>query len=250
MSMTTMRGSPKPMRWWQSSPARLFRDLCQRPLISLLSPLCRPLRVEGVDHLPTEGGPTIFAANHSSHFDTLLVLRALPPRLRQRVVVAAAEDYFYSNPLKGAAVSLLLNAFPFKRNGNALCSLRRCEKLVANGWSLLLYPEGTRSPDGVLGTFQPGVGLLAARMGVPVVSVCVEGAHALLPKGRCLPRRGPVAIHFGRPMRYQPDAEPESVSRELRSRVLTLASGVRQPPPAHAAATPQDDKEGCYGHAV
>jgi 1-acyl-sn-glycerol-3-phosphate acyltransferase len=250
MQAKSVHCSAEPIGWWQSAWARMLRDLCQRALEPLLSVLCRPLHIEGIDNLPADGRAAILIANHSSHFDTLLLIRALPPRLRRRLAVAAAEDYFYSNPLKGAAVSLFLNALPFRRNGRALCSLRRCEKLIQNGWWLLIFPEGTRSPDGSVGMFHPGVSLLAARLGVPVIPSRLEGAHALLPKGRCWPRQTPVAIHFGKPVFCAPGEEPERASREFRAQVLALGD-VASPGPAPATATArQRNKGGCYGHAA
>jgi long-chain acyl-CoA synthetase len=227
--MATIYLRPRPQRWWQGLWAGRLRDLCQRfilfPVVRLV---CRPLRVEGIEHLAGVRGPVILVANHSSHFDTLLVLRALLPHVRRRVTVAAAADYFYSNPLKGAAMSLFLNTFPFNRNGDAQRSLSHCGDLVRGGWSLLIYPEGTRSPEGNIGRFKRGVGLLAVSLGVPVVPIHLEGAHELMPKGSWRPRRWPVTVHIGEAVAYPLRTEPISVADDLRSRVLRLMGNLKR----------------------
>ena len=223
MAITALYLRPRPQRWWQVWWAGLLRDLFQRYVLFLLLGLfCRPLRVEGTEHLAGVWGPVVLVANHSSHFDTLLVLRSIPPHLRRRLTVAAAADYFYGNPLKGATVSLLLNTFPFNRNGNARLGLRRCADLIRGGWSLLIYPEGTRSVDGSIQSFKGGVGLLATKLGVPVVPIYLEGAHELMPKGSWRPRRRPVTVRIGEAVAPPSHTDAMAVVSDLQERVRDL----------------------------
>lgn len=213
--------------WWREHPVVLLRDWLQRALLfPALRLVCRPLSVQGADRLAGMRGPAIFVANHSSHLDTLLVLSVLPRDVRRRTAVAAAADYFFSSRIKGAVVSLLVNAFAFKRNGCCRLSLRRCEESLRSGGSLLIYPEGTRSPDGKLQRFRTGIGLLAAAAGVPVVPVYLRGACDCLSKGGLLPHRHAVSIRIGEPVRYGRDADPISVANDLRSRVVELAGTI------------------------
>ncbi|MFQ5878938.1 MAG: lysophospholipid acyltransferase family protein [Dehalococcoidia bacterium] len=222
--MATVYLRPRPQRWWQGRWASLLRDLLQRyVLFPLLRIWCRRLRVEATQMLAEVRGPAIIVANHSSHFDTALVLSALPPGIRRRVTVAAAADYFYNGGLKGAAVSLLFNTFPFHRNGGAQRSLSHCADLLQGGWWLLIYPEGTRSLDGNIQPFKGGVGLLAVRLGVPVVPVHLEGAHGLMPKGNWRPRRRAVTVRIGDAVAYPPQTDAVAVANDLRSRVVALA---------------------------
>ena len=212
MAMATMDFRPSSKRWWQGRWASRLRDWLQRLILfPVLRLLCRPLLVEGIEHLAAVPGPVLLAANHSSHFDTLLVLRALPPEIRGRVTVAAAA-------------SLLVNAFPLQRSGNAHRSLGRCADLIQSGWSLLIYPEGTRSLDGTIQRFRGGVGLLATSLGVPVVPIHLEGAHSVMPKGRWWPRRAPVTVRIGEAAAYPPRSHPIAVASDLRSRVQALAA--------------------------
>jgi len=228
--------------WWREHPVVLLRDLIQRSLLfPALRWLCRPLAVEGVERLDGVRGPVIFVANHSSHFDTLLLLSVLPRGVRRRTAVAAAADYFFCGCLRGAVVSLLVNAFAFKRNGCPRRSLDRCRDLLRGGGSLLIYPEGGRSPDGRLQRFKPGIGLLATAAGVPVVPIYLRGARDLLPKGGLLPRPGAVAVRIGEPVRCPRDADPLAVADDLRSRVIELAGKIRLDIGHHKTHDPRED---------
>jgi long-chain acyl-CoA synthetase len=149
------------------------------------------------------------------------VLAALPPALRRRLAVAAAADYWFRWPLLGALARLLVNAFPMARRGCARGGLERCRALAAESWALLVYPEGTRSPDGALQPFKPGVGLLAVELGLPVVPVALAGTHACLPRGARWPRRGPAAVAFGPPLRFE-----HGVTREVAAFRIAAAVGV------------------------
>lgn len=163
-------------------------------------------------------GPCIFAADHGSHLDSIAILAALPEAARARLRVAAAEDYWYADRLRRAAAATL-GAFPFPRKG--LAGVDRAAALLAAGQSVLIYPEGSRGG----GPFRPGVGLLATRAGVPVVPVAVRGGRACWPKGRALPRRGPIAVAFGTPLRFGSDVAPLVATRRIEAAVRALAAG-------------------------
>lgn len=172
----------------------------------LVSPLHRLLstsfQVTGLENLQALPLPAIFIANHTSHVDTLSILRAMPKPLRQRICIAAAADYFFQNPIVADSLALLINAFPFSREGSIRNSLEHCGDLADRGWSLLIYPEGTRSTNGQLLDFKPGIGLLATGLEVPVVPIAVEGGHSILPKGSCWPTRSPVRVSFGKALNF------------------------------------------------
>jgi long-chain acyl-CoA synthetase len=187
-------------RWALARPSRWVRRAAQSALLfPLHASVCRSFEVSGREHAAL-ARPALFIANHNSHLDTPSVLRALPAATRARIAVAAAADYFYQNRPLGIAASLLLNTFPFSREHAVRTSLAYCAELIDAGWSILLYPEGTRSTSGQLQPFRSGIGLLARELGLPVVPVAVRGTHAVLPKGRSLPRRGPVSVRFGPPV--------------------------------------------------
>ncbi len=186
-------------------------------------------RAEGLATLDTIDLPVIFAANHCSHADTAAILGSLPGPIRRRTCVAAALDVFgpASNgvtTLKGLrreclqiVVAAGFHAFAFDRHGPPHRSLRTAVDLVRNGWSLLLYPEGTRSRNGEIGRFKPGVGVLARATGRPVVPVRVAGGRNVLPCGATIPRAGEIVTSFGP---WIAPFEGES-AREFTARIRT-----------------------------
>jgi len=179
---------------------------------------CYPLLIRGRDRIPAR--PVVFIANHGSHADTAVVLRALPARIRRRTVVAAAEDHFWRIPSLGGFVSLLTGAFPFPRAG---CEgLARAERLLRRGRNVLLFPEGTRANGGRVADFQRGAAILAQR-GATIVPIGLHGSSEVLPKGTARPRRAPVSVSFGDPI------EPEQGARtdKLQATVARLAAGAR-----------------------
>ena len=159
--------------------------------------------VEGLERLASldEDRPVVFAANHHSHVDTPLLLRTLPRPWRDRLFVGAAADYFFPNRVAGAASALVLNAIPMERNRVSRRSALDAAALIDDGWSMLIYPEGGRSPDGWGQPFRGGAAYLAIRCGVPVVPIYLHGTEAVLPKGRNWPRPGRTKVTFGEPLR-------------------------------------------------
>lgn len=159
------------------------------------------LRVVGA---PAEH-PVVYAANHASHADTVAVRMALR-RHRRRLAVAAAEDYFFATAGRGTAFTVAVGAFPFPRSGDT--GLRRAASLLDAGWSVLLYPEGTRGG----GRFHPGV-LRLAEQGWEVVPVGIAGTRQILPKGARWPRRNRVGVVFGRPLAPHELARGDALER-------------------------------------
>jgi 1-acyl-sn-glycerol-3-phosphate acyltransferase len=215
--------------WARVEPVRTIRFLLQRGLLLPFTEVMSHPKVEGREWVRDLDRPVIFAANHSSHADTSLVLHALPDRTREQTVVAAAADYWFKRPLLGNLVSLFLNTFPFSRTGGAQGQLHSSSMLLKSGWNLVLFPEGSRSPDGRIQEFKPGVGHLAGETGTPVVPLHIQGAHRIMPKGQKLPLPGPARVRIGKPM----SPEPKEGSREFTARVekavRKLSQDERQP---------------------
>ena len=131
-------------------------------------------------------------------------------------------------------MALGTGAFPFGRTAHVRASLERLAGFLDDGWNVIVFPEGTRSPDGRLGEMKEGIGLLATSLGVPIVPVHVAGAHAILPKGRALPRRragARVRVRFGAPLRFEPGLSiheaTERVGAAIRALAETPGSGGR-----------------------
>jgi long-chain acyl-CoA synthetase len=214
-------GRPHFPSWPRAWLARAARAAL-RPVISALVGAVAPAHVAGLAHLRCVRPPVIFVANHTSHLDTPTLLRALPRAWAEHVAVAAAADYFFAGRVLGALAGLLLNAFPFSRAGAIGPTLEHCADLLDGGWSLLLYPEGTRTRTGQIGPFREGVGLLTVEMGVPVVPMRVDGLYDVLPKGRILPHRGPVTVWIGRPLQVQPGTTYDRAAAQIEAAVRAL----------------------------
>jgi 1-acyl-sn-glycerol-3-phosphate acyltransferase len=158
-------------------------------------------RVIGREVLDGLCPPVVFAANHSSHLDTPVILGALPAPWRRDTAVVAAADYFYRNALVAGLVSLAFGAVPIeRRSGLQRSSAERLGRVLASAHNLLVYPEGTRSRDGSMGILRSGAARLAVEHKVPLVPIAVRGTHAAMPPGRLWPTHHPVAVRFGSPI--------------------------------------------------
>jgi 1-acyl-sn-glycerol-3-phosphate acyltransferase len=146
-------------------------------------------------------GPVVFVANHSSHLDTPLILGSLPDRFANRVAVGAASDYFFDVRWRAALTAVFFNAFPVERYGSRRLRSLALD-LVDDGWSLLLYPEGTRSEDGWINPFKLGAAVLCINKNIPCVPIALRGSYAAMPRGRNWPQPGKprVAVRYGRPI--------------------------------------------------
>jgi 1-acyl-sn-glycerol-3-phosphate acyltransferase len=215
--------------WARQEPVRTIRFLIQHGLLLPFTEVMSHPKVEGREWVRDLERPVIFAANHSSHADTSLILHALTDRARERTVVAAAADYWFKRPLLGNIVSLFLNTFPFSRTGGAQAQLHSSSQLLKSGWNLVLFPEGSRSPDGRMQEFKPGVGHLANETGTPVVPMHIRGAHRVMPKGQKLPLPGPVRVRIGKPMAPQRAEGSRQFTARVEQAVRALATEPLQP---------------------
>ncbi len=205
------------------------RDVAQRALlVPAFRALFAPFEANGTKHLAAIEGPLIFAANHASHLDAPAVLAALPDDRRRSLIVAAAEDYFYGSSVRRLLLASTLSAYPFRRAGDSWSSLRQTEELLAGGRSVLLFPEGTRSPDGEIGRFRRGVATIATRSDAPVIPTYVDGAAEAMPKGAARPRRHRIAVTFGAPLHLDQTSSWAAFADELRERVLELREARRR----------------------
>jgi long-chain acyl-CoA synthetase len=222
--------------WNRSYPARALRRASLPTWILPLARVFIRLEVDGLDRLESLQGPVIFAANHQSHFDTPAILQALPPRWRYRLAPAMAKEFFtahffpeqYSrsawatNSANYYLASLFFNAFPLpQRETGTRQTLRYIGELVTAGYSVLIFPEGRRTADGSIGAFQPGTAMIAARLGVPVVPVRLEGLDRILHPTWKFPVRGTAQVSFGPPL-FLEGTDYAELSRRLEAAVKAL----------------------------
>ena len=153
--------------------------------------LCRPT-VEGVENVPMEG-PFIVAPNHLSFFDSVIV-QALTPR---PVSFFAKAEYFTGKGIKGKLQKAFfesVHSIPVERGEQAasVAALKTLLDILGRGEGVGIYPEGTRSRDGVLYRGRTGVGWLALTTGAPVVPVGIIGTEKLQPAGK---KTVPGSVH-------------------------------------------------------
>ena len=197
--------------WARRFPARLARavllEAVMRPAVAALG---APERA-GLDRLAgLSDGPVIFAANHHSHLDTPMMLTSIPEPWRYKVFVAAAADYFFKTHVTSAASALALDAIPIDRSRVSRRTADQAADLIDDGWSMLIFPEGGRSPDGWGQPFRGGAAYLSNRCDVPVVPVHLEGTGRILRKGAKWPSPAHVRVTFGTPLQ---SADGESTNR-------------------------------------
>ena len=175
--------------WARSAPAGAVRELLLSTVFRGLIALYARRTVKGREHLEGLDGPVLFVANHASHMDT--------PAAAARAAVALAPAH-----RRGGRGRLLLRqrgagarglAGVLHGAGRAPRRARRARPcsstLLDDGWSLVIYAEGTRSRDGTVGRLRAGAAMLAAERGLPIVPVHVSGTHATMPVGRGWMRR-------------------------------------------------------------
>jgi 1-acyl-sn-glycerol-3-phosphate acyltransferase len=202
--------------WARTWVAGVARENFMRFVLNPIMDFYARRRATGREKIAALKGPVILVANHASHMDTPVILSALPRKLRKRTVVAAAADYFYRNRLVASLVSLIFNTTPIDRQGGGISKNgRHLDKLLDQGWNLLLYPEGTRSRSGVPGRVRRGAAVLATAHDLKIVPIRVTGTREAMPPGRLWPkrlravpvsRRHRITVSFGEPIAPSGDA--------------------------------------------
>ena len=201
--------------WNRTLPVRALRRASLPTWILPLGRIWARMTVTGLEHLEKIDGPVIFAANHQSHFDGPVILDSLPPRWRYRVAPAMMKEFFnphffperytrmewFTNSLNYYLSAFFFNAFPLTQGGaGTRQTLRYIGELVGDGYSILIFPEGRRTEAGEIAPFLPGVGMIASRLGVPVVPVRLDGLDKVLPRRASFPVVSRARCAFGPPM--------------------------------------------------
>jgi 1-acyl-sn-glycerol-3-phosphate acyltransferase len=229
-------GADYDTEWARSFPARWARVVL---LESLVRPTVRALadpervgldrlddlrrRALGEDDDEPVDVPVIFAANHHTHVDTPLLLTSLPEPWRHKVFVGAAADYFFKTRVTSVASALALNAIPIERTRVARKSADQAASLIGDGWSMAIFPEGGRSPDGWGQPFRGGAAYLAIRCGVPVVPVHLEGTGRILRKGKKTPTPARTTVTFGSPLWPDDGDDSRRFATRIERAVAALA---------------------------
>ena len=189
-----------------------------KPVTMALGRAAFALEAHGTEHVPM-AGPVLVVSNHLSHLDPPLVGAASPRTLH---FMAKAE--LFDVPLFGRFIHAL-NARPVRREGRDASALRAALALLDEGCALLVFPEGTRGEEGVLGEGRPGAGMLAMLSGASVVPTLIQGSGRAWPKGRLTPRPGRVRIDFGKPLVFERPHGRNKEQYTIASREMMAAIG-------------------------
>lgn len=180
------------------------------------------LEVEGWETIPE--GACLFASNHQSMVDPPLVGSCLP-----REIAFVARRSLFDNPIFGFVIRAC-HSIPLDRGQADVGAIRAALGALAAGQGLLIFPEGTRSPDGVIADAKAGAGLLACRSGAPVVPVRIRGARDVLPRGALFPAgTARIRVRFGPalgPATYDPGRDHPDRFLEASRRILDAIKGL------------------------
>jgi long-chain acyl-CoA synthetase len=227
-------------RWTQRAPVRLFRLIVYYALTWPATLLLAHPRTRGCEHLANLKGPALFVANHTTRrADIGLILYSLPARFRHRLAAAMGgetlqtfrhppREWFFVKRwlwrLSYFLVVSLFNVFPLPQLSGFRESFRFAGESADRGYSLLVFPEGIvndrDSADMI--PFQPGIGLLAQNLRIPIVPMRLDGVWQMKQEHRRLARFGELTIHIGAPVTFPPDTPPAKIASRLQSLVQSL----------------------------
>ncbi|HUF48372.1 MAG TPA: AMP-binding protein, partial [Vicinamibacterales bacterium] len=223
--------------WNRTRLARLVRRASLPTWILPLGRIFMRIEATGLEHLARLSGPVIFASNHQSLLDGPAILIALRPDWRYRVAPAMAKQLFTAhfdrarfgwrrwatNSLSYYLACQFFNAFPLpQREAGTRAALRYMGEVVGGGDSILIFPEGRRSSTGDIERFLPGVGMIGARLDLPIVPIRVSGLDQVLPVGARFPRRGRVGVTIGPPVMPAGDDDYAALAARVEAAVRSL----------------------------
>lgn len=226
-------GAPEPIqfpRWNGSWLARAMRRIVLPGLLLPLARIFARVRAEGLENLEGIEGPVIFASTHQSYFDVPVVMMALPPRWRYRIAPAMRKEFFhehfhgrsFTNSLNYYLSALFFDAFPIpQREAGALETMRYMGELSNEGWCILIFPEGKMTDAGEIAPFQPGVGMIASKLNLPVVPVRLLGLERVLHRTWKMARPGKVRVIFGKPQELKGSDYP-ALAKQVEDAVRSL----------------------------
>ncbi len=215
-------------RYSRNPIVKLIRSASLEGFLLPLTRLVARPKVRGIENLNSLHGPVIFAANHESHLDAPVIFASLPRRLRHKIAPVVAREAFHAHfHPKGHSLrerwidsglyrlaTVLFNVFTIPQTeAGTLESIRYMGELIDQGSSILIFPEGRRSETPEIAPFRPGIGMMASRLGVPVVAVRLVNLGRLLPVGSARLHWVPVEVRFGAPMEMKDESYSNFAAR-------------------------------------
>lgn len=225
--MSNLRTHPNPelTRWsfGEGVPASTHRFRAWRTLLRGTMQLLWDIRVYNRHYEPTRGS-AVYICNHQSFFDPILMSYAL-----YRPMNYMARDSLFRNPGFRRLIASV-NAFPVRRGKADTGALKEAIRRLRAGGQLVMFAEGTRTTDGKIGEFLPGVAMLAQRAAEWIVPVVIDGAYEAWPRDHILPSRGKIIVQYAPPIpskqvRKMPSGD---FVNELRRQLIEMQTDVRR----------------------
>jgi long-chain acyl-CoA synthetase len=219
-------------RWAQRIPFVILRILVYYLLSLPMTLLMAWPRIRGRENIRNLRGPILIVANHITQADAMFILAALPARYRHRLAVAMAGEMLENmrNPPKKMSafkrfmetisywlVVSLFNVFPLPQYAGFRGSFAFAGECVDRGFSILVFPEGKRTPDGNLSPFRAGIGLLANNLNTPVVPIKIDGLFEIKKAGKKFSKPGAVKVTIGAPLKFEPGTDPAKIAHDLEA---------------------------------
>jgi 1-acyl-sn-glycerol-3-phosphate acyltransferase len=184
----------------------------------------------------------LIISNHASHVDAVSIAAAIPFRFWKDLYISAAKDYWFANPLFTFFSKHCLGAIPIDRKDKRGEAIRLCTTLLRRLdriW-MILFPEGTRSPDGYVKKFKRGVSLFALSTDTPILFLYIDGNTRIFPKGAWIPKPGALTIHVGP---VQPPAPIEEIDMNYKRWALSINPEAYAPEDRGSSAVADYDDE-------
>jgi long-chain acyl-CoA synthetase len=219
-------------RWAQRWPITWIRTTVYYLLTLPATLIMAHPTVVGGEHLEGINGPFLITCNHVTYIDLGFVLIAMPRRIRNRLAVGMLGERLWAMWRPPASMNIfarwwqqagyylavaLFNVFPLPQQSGVRESFAFAGESVDRGYSVVVFPEGRRTQDGEPSRFRSGVGMLAQKLGVPVVPLRIDGLFAMKSSGRKIAHRGELKVMIGKPLRFSPVAAAEEITRQLES---------------------------------
>ena len=223
--------------WAMRFPITWIRFIVYHCLLLPLTFLMCRVRVKGVEKISGVTGPALLISNHVTDVDAALIMSALPIRWRSRLAIAMSgeilRDWRYPPPniswlirMKRRLTYLLaaafFNVFSLPKQSGFRRSFGYLGEAMDQGWSVLVFPEGEETKDGLLQPFRTGAGLLVSELNVPVIPIKLDGLFEIKQRRQYFVRPGTVSVTFGEPIQFSADETPQQIIRRLESQVAGL----------------------------
>ena len=217
-------------RWAQRWPLTWIRSFIYYLLTWPATMIMGHPKIVGRENLRGIEGPVLISCNHVTYIDVGFALIALPPRLRHKLAVGMWGELLWEmwrppqnwNPFLRLSykvgyylVVALFNVFPLPQESGVRESFAYAGESVDRGYSVLVYPEGVRTPDGKPSPFRSGLGMLASRLDISVLPMRIDGLWEMKMAGHKIARPGQLQVVIGKPMRFPPDTPAEEITNQV-----------------------------------